>query len=179
MSDDDFLFVGYLAQVPWLTDPELPGVRIATIDRDVHPALDTIRYETIAGVANVTRFLTYLPDMSRYSGYVLGGYAIARAAVVAEKGIDGKTMFPSKYEYARQWRRPDDGLRLLGYDVVDERAHPFSILHSGPWSLAEVIDACGPLNDFGLFETPMAAQHFCDFARDDNQEEGTIWQVWG
>ena len=162
-----------------LADAQQPGMRIATIDRAVHPALDAVRYEMIDGVANVTRFLTELPDMAHYPGYVLGGYAIERAALVPEKGIDGQTMLPSKYEYAKHWRRPDDGLRLLGYDVVDEPAHPFSILHSGPWSLSEVIEACGPLNSFGLFGTPEAARRFCDFVRAENEEEGMVWQVWG
>jgi len=112
-------------------------------------------------------------------GALLVGYAIARSALVPEKGIDGQTMLPSKYEYAKHWRRPDDGLRRLGYDVVDEPAHPFSILHAGPWSLSEVVDACGPLSDFGLFDTPEAAKRFCDLVRAENEEEGSIWQVWG
>lgn len=115
----------------------------------------------------------------RYPGYVLNGYAIERRSVVPETGLDGTTVFPSKYEYAKRWRRPDDGLRVLGYDVVDEPAHPFSLLHSGPWTLAEIIEACGPLNGFGLFEACDEARRFCDFALRDNQEEGTIWQICG
>src|SRR5207245_1428319 len=115
------LFVGYLVQEPYLVDPRFPGMRLATIDRKIHPELDRVRYEDIGGVPNLTRFLTYLPDMARYPGYVLNGYAIDLARVVPEPGLNGSRTYPSKYEYAKHWVRPQDGLRLLGYDLVDEK----------------------------------------------------------
>lgn len=179
MKESEFLFVGYLVQVPYLVDEQSPGLRIATIDRPVHPALDHVRYEMVGGIPNVTRLLTELPDMVQYPGYVLNGYAIERSKVAPEVGLDGKTIFPSKYEYAKHWRRPDDGLRVLGYDVVDEPAHPFSILHSGPYTLPKINLECGTLNNFGLFDNIEAARCFCKFIRHDNQEEGTVWQIWG
>jgi hypothetical protein len=179
MTEDPFLFVGYLVQEPYPVDPRFPAMRLATIDRPIHPALDRILYETIGGVPNVTRFLTALPDASRYPGYVLNGYAIESAKVVPELGLDGVTVYPSKYEYARHWRRPHDGLRVLGYDVVDEAAHPFSVLHYEDYSLGEIEREGGPLNRWALFDSPADAEKFCRYALRENQTDGTVWQVWG
>lgn len=179
MADKTFLFVGYLVQEPYTIDPRIPGARIATIDRPVHSELDQIRYELINGIPNVTRFLTYLPNMDQFPGYVLNGYAIDSTRVLPEKGIDGVSIYPSKYEYAKHWTRPQDGLRVLGYDVVDEPSHPFSILHSQNYSLDEIQTNCGMLNQFGLFNEARDAKSFCEYIESVDQEDGTIWEVWG
>jgi hypothetical protein len=179
MTEPSFLFVGYLVQEPYPVDKRFPGTLLASIRRDVHPDLNHIRYEMIGGVPNVTRFLTYLPDMSAYPGWVLNGYAIDASKVRPEKGLDGVTIFPSKYEYAKHWRRPNDGLSVLGYDVVDEECHPFSFLHPDDYTLDEIERNGGKLNRWGLFQTPADAQRFCDYILRENQDDGTIWQVWG
>ena len=179
MSNAAFLFAGYLIQEPYLVLDRFPGMRVATIDRDVHPDTASIRYELIDGVPNVTRFLTGLPDMTKYPGWVLNGYAIDQDKVLPELGLDGVTVFPSKYEYAKRWKRPVDGLQLLGSDVVDERCHPFSLLHFEKHSLDAIRSNGGDLNSFGLFETAEASYRFCDYLDRRNQGEGTVWQVWG
>jgi len=174
-----YLFVGYLVQEAFLVDPLLPGRRIATMDRPVPPELDQIRYEEIGGLVNTSRFLPEPPDMTGFPGYILSGYAIDEDAVVPVLGLNRST-HPSSYEYARHLVRLHDGLVLLGYDVIDEPANPFSLLHSSRlFTMDEVQLHAGPLNQYGLFASDDAARRFCSFAARENQEEGTCWQVWG
>jgi hypothetical protein len=179
VTTKSFLFVGYLVQEPYLKDPKFPGMRLATIDRKIHPDFLTIGYDLVGGVANVTRFLTHLPDMSKYPGWILNGYAIESDEVKPELGIDRITVFPSKYEYAKRFERPEDGLSMIGFDLVDERTHPFSVLHFEDYTLDELTADGRQLNKWGLYQTVAAAETFRDFVLRVNQTEATIWQVWG
>lgn len=173
------LFVGYLVQTPYIRLTDGSEMEIATLDRPIHPQFDNIRYEEVEGVTNVTKFLTHIPDKTSYPGYVINGYSIDVNAILPELGLDGETKYPSKYEYARKLLRPDDGLKSLGFDVIDEPAHPFSILHSGPYALKLVQKNIAPLNGHGLFGIFEDAENFCKFILQDNQELGTIWEVFG
>jgi hypothetical protein len=178
MVDAPFLFVGYLVQEPYLTDPRLLGARIATLDRRIVPDLDRFSYESHNGFANITKFLTHLPDIREYPGWVLNGYAVSRDAVKEEIGIDGSTILPSRYEYAKHWRRAGDHLSVLGYDVVDESANPFSLLHAKPDSYEEIQKTVGELNEYGLFANSEHAKEFCRVIA-PNEEAAAVWQVWG
>jgi hypothetical protein len=178
IADAEFQFVGYLVQAPYLADARFPHARIATIHREMHPYFNRIEYQLIGGFHNPTEFLTDVPDMSKYQGWVLNGYAIDGPAIRPERCSDG-TLVHSKYEYAKTWRRPADGLSLLGFDLTDESIPFFSVLHFEDYSVKEVDENGGPLNEFGLISSVAAARQFQRYVLEANQREGTIWQVWG
>ena len=178
VTEESFLFVGYLVQEPYLEIPAYAGIKWASISRDIVPSLDKFEYDKFAGLCNVTKFLTYIPAMSRYEDYVLNGYAIELESVLPEIGLDGSTL-PSRYEYAKHWDRPNDGMVVLGYDVVDEPCHPRSYIFSGDYELDEISKNAGPLNEHGLLSNLEEAELFRKYILEDDQSVGTIWQVWG
>lgn len=179
MADTSFIFVGYLVQEPYILSRQFPGVRAATIDRNVPKELDEVRFERVGPTFNFTRFLLSPPDMTKYPGWVLNGYAIEASGIHPEKALDGVTSQTSRYEFARYRERPKDTLIFLGFDVVDEPCHPFSILHFEVLPAEEVKLNTGGLNEYGLLADVEAANRFSEYVLRVNQRLGTIWQVWG
>jgi hypothetical protein len=179
MSSAEFTFVGYLIQEPYLRDARLPDCQLAIMNRKEHPICTQPRYEDISGIPNVTRFLTHLPNMEDYPGWILNGYGIDSQSIVPEVGLDGVTQLPSKYEFARKVVRHADELQSLGFDVIDESCNPMSLIHNLDNSISHIRHLGLPINKWGLFPSDQDAATFVDFIRIANQSDGVVWQVWG
>lgn len=188
----EFVFIGYLVQEPFLR-----GFRgredylLASIDlRDRHPDFETERLEQVAGLTNFTRFQLALPAMARYPDWSLNGYAIeSRWIPISTEEVEPSHLgAPDQlvdFTYAREYKRPEDGLVRVGYDVVDEICDFLSIAHNCDYSVDELMRLSGDtLNDFGLFRSADAARAFVSAACMEEPEEAhlerpVILEVWG
>jgi hypothetical protein len=177
-----FYFAGYLVQEPfWTKWPGREGMTVASIERSVHPEFK-MTWDEVNGLQNVTRFHLALPDMHRFPGYRLGCYLVEAEGLetVQWTAQEGKPM--RVLEYAPFIQRADDGLKRLGYEVVDCEIEAISILNNCGWSLKQIEPVAGRLNEHALFDTYEQARLFKEFLReepDDPHSLGAVFEVWG
>ena len=186
-SDSDFVFVGYLVQEPfvrnwWMRD----GKRLASLENTVHPSFG-FQWQSVKGVLNLTEFLLVPPDMSKFPGWLLYGYSVERDAIPRLRvKMPDRIMGPLRYEYALQLARADDGLKLLGYEVIDATIERLSVLNNCEYSIEEIEANAGRLNEFSLLETVEDARKFQRYIKTetadhhvDSHSDGVIFEVWG
>jgi hypothetical protein len=193
MAESEFVFVGYLIQERyvrgwWMRE----GKRLASLENTVHPSFEKAQYQSVAGVLNLTEFLLTPPDTSKFPGWILCGYAVEKEAI-ARLRVEmfdpkkGKTPGPLRYEYALHLVRGEDNLKRLGYEVMDAKIERLSILNNCGYSIPEVEENCGRLNEFSLFETVENARKFQQYIKTETEEhhvdtghaDGVIFEVWG
>jgi hypothetical protein len=83
--------------------------------------------------------------------------------------------------------RGDDGLKRLGYEVIDAKIERLSILNNCGYSIDEIEANAGRLNEFSLFETVEDARKFQRYIKtesadrhlDEAHSDGVIFEVWG
>jgi hypothetical protein len=184
----DFLFAGYLVQEPYLTNwPRREGMKVATIEREVHPRFQR-RWEQVRGVANTTEFHTALPQEPE-PGWVINAYSVERDAVetVRWSKVDDGGQSPRTFAYALYAIRADDGLKFLGYEVVDAEIERLSILNNCGYTVEQVSEMAGPLNEYSLFSSVAHAERFKEVIKTDpknpgiipDHNRGVIVEVWG
>jgi hypothetical protein len=206
MGKTDFTFVGYLIQEPYSRGwPLRDGFRVASIEREIHPAYDKHQWNTVEGVQNPTKFLTEFPNLEKLSlephhcqsvlhrkspGWVISGYSFPYevAGQMTMTSTDG-TETLRVFEYAFHMHRNADGLKLLGYEVVDaEIGFPFlSILNNCGYKAEQVHEMSGALNEYSLLSSPEEADRFIEAIRVDpkkpkivpDHNKGIAVQVWG
>ncbi len=204
MKTDDFIFVGYLIQEPyWKKWPKREGYRVASIEREWHPKFNKFQWNKVDGVDNPTRFLTELPKLESLSlephdcksvfhkqcpGWVISGYSFERDFAEQETmtSTDGKVTL-HEFGYALKMKRTEDGLKLLGYEVLDAEDTFLSILNDCDYSVEEVREMAGPLNEYSLFSSVADAERFKEAIKTDpknpkiipDHNRGVIVQVWG
>ena len=190
---ENFVFAGYLVQGPFPEDiPGREGFRVATMDngiRSVHPEFATPAFEDVNGCVNPTILRAHKPDIGCYPGWVLSGYAIERRMcdwLMSTRIAPGNSVQTKykRYEYARYIKRQEDGLQLLGYDVIDGQIDFLSLLNNCAYSVLDVERMAGRLNDYALLDSYDYACLFVDSARRDtdlspHNELPVVWQVWG
>lgn len=185
----DFTFIGYLVQEPFLKNwPKREGYKVATIERDIHPSYDKFHWNVVDGVENPTKFLTALPHEQVEAGWVLSGYAVPREIVEhrAMTSTDGKTTL-REFGYALKLQRKGDNLKLLGYEVVDEDMFFLSILNNCGYTVEQVRQMAGPLNEYSLLSSIADAERFKEAIKTDprnpkiipDHSRGIIVEVWG
>jgi hypothetical protein len=200
----DFIFVGYLIQEPyWKTWPKREGYRVASIEREWHPKFNKFQWNQIDGVDNPTRFLTEMPHLDRLKlephkctsrfhkenpGWVVSGYSFERDFVEQETmtSTDGKVTL-LEFGYALKMKRNEDGLKLLGYEVLDAEETFLSILNDCDYTVVQVRDMAGPLNEYSLFSSVADAERFKEAIKTDplnpqvipDHNRGVIIEVWG
>jgi len=204
MSTKDFVFVGYLIQEPyWKTWPKREGYRVASIEREFHPELNKHQWDEVGGVENPTRFLTRFPNLEKLSlephkcgsvlhkqspGWVISGYAFPQDVVEQRRitSIDNKHSLV-EFGYAPKVSRNHDDLKLLGYEVVDEDDLFLSILNNCGYTVEQVRDMAGPLNEYSLLSSVEDAERFKEAIKADprnpsvipDHNRGVIVEVWG
>lgn len=204
MSMENFVFVGYLIQEPyWKTWPKREGYRVASIERELHPVFNKQQWDEVQGVKNPTRFLTRLPHLEKLAlephqcgsvlhkqspGWVVSGYALPQE-VVEQRMITSTDKKHSLVEfgYATKMQRNDDDLKLLGYEVVDEDDLFLSILNNCGYTVEQVREMAGPLNEYGLLSSVADAERFREAIKINHtnpkvipdHNRGVIVEVWG
>lgn len=199
-----FAFVGYLIQEPyWRTWPNREGYRVATIEREFHPIFNKHQWDDVRGVINPTRFLTRFPRLEKLPlephqcrsvlhkqspGWVVSGYALP-LDFVGRRTITSTDKKESLLEfgYAAKMERDDDGLKLLGYEVVDEDDLFSSILNNCGYTVERVREMAGALNEYSLLPSVADAERFEDAIRINienpriapDHNRGVSLQVWG
>src|SRR6266513_2563174 len=193
MADSEFVFVGYLVQERYVRNWwKREGKRLASLENTVHPSLEKPQWQSVGGVLNLTEFLLTPPDMSKFPGWVLCGYSIEREAIprLHVELLDpqkGRIRGPLRYEYALHLVRTNDGLKRLGYEVIDATIERLSILHNCGYSIEEIEANAGRLNEFSLLGTVEDARKFQQYIKtetedhhvDDGHSEGIIFELWG
>ena len=178
----NFVFVGYLVQEPYLTRwPRRDGMKVATIERDVHPAFKR-EWQEIEGVLNTTEFHITHPKTPE-AGWVVNGYAVERDGIdtVRWSTAAGNDDAPKTFEYALHTRRENDGLVVLGYELVDCKIERLSVLNNCGYTLEQISKEAGDLNEFALFSDPRQAQVFQTYVsnRGGSHSQAAIFEVWG
>jgi hypothetical protein len=185
----NFTFVGYLVQGPFLRNwPKRKGYKVATIERHIHPSYDKFQWNVVEGMANPTKFLSAVPHEPIETGWVLSGYALPREIVEGRvmTSNDGQVTL-QEFGYALKLQRKDDNLKLLGYEVVDEKILFLSILNNCGYTVEEVRQMAGPLNEYSLFSSLADAGRFKEAIKIDprnpkiipDHSRGIIVEVWG
>lgn len=200
----NFIFVGYLIQEPyWKSWPKREGFRVASIEREWHPVLNKFQWSKIDGIDNPTRFLTELPQLESLSlephkcesvfhkrcpGWVISGYSFPRDFVEQETmtSTDGKVTL-HEFGYAMKMKRTEDGLKMLGYEVLDAEDTFLSILNDCDYTVEQACEMGGPLNEYSLFSSVADAERFVEAIKTDpakpnlipDHNRGVIIEVWG
>jgi hypothetical protein len=201
---DNFIFVGYLIQEPyWKAWPKREGYRVASIEREFHPVINKHQWDKVWGIENPTRFLTRFPQLENLSlephqcrsvlhkqspGWVISGYALPEE-IVKQRTITSTDKKHSLLEfgYAMKMQRSGDDLKLLGYEVVDEDDLFLSILNNCGYTVDQVREMSGPLNEYSLLPSPTDAERFKEAIKTDARNPmvtpdhnlGVIVEVWG
>jgi hypothetical protein len=141
---------------------------------------------------NLTEFLPTPPDISKFPGWLLYGYSVEREAIPRLRVAildpqKGRIVGPLRYEYALHLVRADDGLKRLGYEVIDAQIERLSILNNCGYSIEEIESNVGRLNEFSLLESVEDARQFQRYIKtetaghhvDDAHSDGVIFEVWG
>jgi hypothetical protein len=193
MADSDFVFVGYLVQERYVRNWwKREGMRLASLENTVHPSLEKPQWQSVRGVRNLTEFLLTPPDMSKLPGWILCGYSVEREAIprLHVEIFDpqkGRILGPLRYEYALHLPRANDGLKRLGYEIIDATIHRLSILNNCGYSIEEIEANAGRLNEFSLLDTVEDARKFQQYIKtetddhhvDDPHSDGVVFEVWG
>ncbi|MGB7280936.1 MAG: hypothetical protein WBE13_01640 [Candidatus Acidiferrum sp.] len=200
----NFIFVGYLIQEPfWRRWPGREGYRVASIEREWHPKFNKYQWSKIDGVDNPTRFLTELPDLDRLPlephdcksqmhkqspGWVVSGYAFPQDVIEQRTMVstDGKQKL-LEFGYAPKLQRAADGLKLLGYEVLDADDIFLSILNDCGYTVEQVREMAGPLNEYSLLPSLAEAERFKEAIKIDplnprvipDHNQGIIVEVRG
>jgi hypothetical protein len=200
----DFVFVGYLIQEPyWRNWPRRDGFRVASIEREIHPAYDKPQWDSVTDFQNITRFLPEYPHLEKLSlephacksvlhrqspGWVVCAYAYPRDLVEKKTLIstDGAHTL-NVFAYASQIRRSEDGLVFLGYEIEDAEILFLSILHNCGYTVDQVRQMAGNLNEYGLLSSPEDAYRFIEAIKIDpdhlnivpSHGKGIPVQIWG
>ncbi len=191
MKSDRFCFAGYLLQEPCPTDiPDREMFQLATLDlslRFIHDGMKTPKFEEAQGFVNATEFVFTPPPP--IESFELCGYAIDRTVIDSIKSYsikrDGTREQFTDFEYARYLSRSQDGLEVLGYEVIDGIIHHLSILHNCGLGLEEIEDVSqSRLNTHGLFDNVEAAEKLISGIQASDPMEPhfelpVIWQVLG
>lgn len=191
--EDCFTFAGYMVQEQFYEKlPSRKGYRLATMDtclRCLAPQFSEPMFCEVGGCVNPTVLMVRPPSVSLLPGYVLSGYAIETQVIrMLESELtlpDGTVQRYERYGYARHLVRGDDGLRLLGYDVMDGDVNmEYLSIMNDLYSIEETRTMAGELNRFGLLDDYGTAKKFAISAKNDaNQdphcEMPVVWQVWG
>src|SRR5215467_1266547 len=194
MADSDFVFVGYLVQEPYVRNWwKRDGLKLASLENTVHPSFEKPQWQSVGGVLNLTEFLLAPPDMSKFPGWLLCGYSVEREAIqrlhvaMLDPARKQRIVGPLRYEYALHLVRANDSLRRLGYEVIDAEIERLSILNNCGYTVAEIEDNAGHLNEFSLLESVGDARKFQQYIKtetadhhvDDAHSDGVIFEVWG
>jgi len=99
----------------------------------------------------------------------------------------GRILGPLRYEYALHLVRANDGLKRLGYEVIDAKIERLSILNNCGYYIEEIEANAGSLNEFSLLETVGDARKFQRYIKtetgdhhvDEPHSDGIIFEVWG
>lgn len=200
-----FIFIGYLIQEPyWKTWPKRDGYRVASIEREFHPQYNKHQWSQVQGIENPTRFLTQFPHLEEMSlephqcqsvlhkqspGWVVSGYAVSREVAEQPRTITIRGHEATLYDfrYATRMQRNGDNLKLLGYEVVDEDDLFLSILNNCGYTVDEVREMAGPLNEYSLLSSVGDAERFKEAIKTDpknpkiipDHNRGVIVEVWG
>jgi len=178
----NFVFVGYLVQEPYLMKwPRREGLKVATIERALCPRFKR-EWEKVNNVMNTTEFHIALPQTPE-AGWVVNGYAVERNGIEKVQwtkptgGSDGSKTF----EYALHVMRSDDGLLLLGYELVDCNIERLSVLNNCGYTLEQIRQEAGDLNEFALFGDLRQAQVFQTYVAQHgaSHSQSVIFAVWG
>jgi hypothetical protein len=176
---------------------------VASIEREYHPKFNKFQWNKVDGVDNPTRFLTELPNLKNYPlephdcksifhkmypGWVISGYSFPRNFVEQETmtSTDGEVTM-HEFGYALKLKRSEDGLKLLGYEVLDAEDTFLSILNDCDYSVEEVREMAGQLNEYSLFSTVADAERFIEAIKTDpknpkiipDHNRGVAVEVWG
>ncbi len=204
MAMRNLIFVGYLIQEPyWKTWPKREGYQVASIEREFHPQFNKHQWHEVHGIENPTRFLTRLPHLEKLSlephqcgsvlhkqspGWVISGYALPQDVVEQRKitSTDGEHSLV-EFGYAMSMQRDGDDLKLLGYEVVDEDDLFLSILNNCGYTVEQVREMAGPLNEYSLLSSEADAERFTEAIKTDprnpkiipDHNRGIIVEVWG
>jgi len=201
VNHSEFTFVGYLIQEVYVdTWPKRGGYRVASIERECHPHFNKFQWNQIEGIENPTRFLTEKPILENLSlnphkctsrfheknhGWIVSAYGFPQDIVQNRTltSVD-KQHTILEFAYALKMVRGADGLRLLGYEVVDANDEDWafrSILNDSEYSAEQVRSMAGPLNEYSLFANIEDAERFKEALGDQgqNRTRGFIVQVWG
>jgi hypothetical protein len=201
----EFIFIGYLIQEPyWKAWPKREGFRVASIEREFHPRFNKHQWKEVQGIESPTPFLTQFPHLEDLSlephrcqsglhkqspGWVVCGYAVPRE--VAEQPrmitIRGREVTVYDFRYALRIQRNSDELKLLGYEVVDAGDTFLSILNNCDYTVEQVREMAGSLNEYSLFSSVADAERFKEAIKTDphnpkvipDHNQGVIVEVWG
>jgi hypothetical protein len=199
----NFIFIGYLIQEPyWKAWPKREGYRVASIEREFHPQFNEHQWNKVDGLDNPTRFLTSVPHLEgmllephkcqsifhkQSPGWVVSGYALPQD-VVMNRTITSSDKRQSLVEfgYAPKMHRGDD-LKLLGYEIVDQDDLFLSILNNCGYTVEQVGEMAGQLNEYGLLSSIEDAERFKESIKTDpknphvvpDHNQGIVLQVWG
>ena len=200
-----FIFIGYLIQEPyWKTWPKREGFRVASMEREFHPQFNKPEWKEVQGVESPTPFLMQFPHLEQLSlephqcqsvlhkqspGWVVCGYAVPREVAEHPRttAIKGREVTVYDFRYALRMQRNGDDLKLLGYEVVDEDDLFLSILNNCGYTVEQVREMAGPLNDYSLLSSVEDAERFKEAIKTDpknpkiipDHNRGVIVQVWG
>lgn len=202
---NEFVFVGYLIQEPyWTAWPEREGYKVASIEREFHPRYNKHHWNEVGGMLNPTPFLTQFPHLESLSlephrcqsrlhkqspGWVVCGYAVPREVAKQPRmiGLRNRELTLYDFRYALKMQRGADGLKLLGYEVVDRDDLFLSILNNCGYTIQQVEVMAGPLNSYSLFSSSEDAERFAEAIKTDpsnpniipDHNQGIVIEVWG
>jgi hypothetical protein len=105
---------------------------------------------------------------------------------VPPASTDGKTTL-REFGYSLKLQRKGDNLKLLGYEVVDEDIFFLSILNNCGYTVEQVRQMAGPLNEYSLLSSIADAERFKEAIKTDphnpkiipDHNRGIIVEVWG
>jgi len=119
---------------------------------------------------------------------VISGYSFQRDFVEQETmtSTDGKVTL-HEFGYALKMKRTEDGLKLLGYEVLDAEDTFLSILNDCDYTVEQVREMAGPLDEYSLFSSVEDAERFKEAIKTDplnpkvipDHNRGVIVEVWG
>jgi hypothetical protein len=120
-------------------------------------------------------------------GWVVSGYALPED-VVTNRTITSsdKKQTLVEFAYSQKMHRKDN-LKLLGYEIVDHYDLFLSILNNCGYSVKQVGEMAGQLNEYSLLPSIEDAERFKESIKTDpnnprvipDHNEGIILQVWG
>jgi hypothetical protein len=124
-------------------------------------------------------------------GWVVTGYAFPRRVVEHRSltSVDKKHKI-LEFGYALEMKRDADSLKLLGYEVLDANDEDWdflSILNNCGYTVQQVCEIAGPLNEYSLFSSVADAERFAECIKPDpenpniipDHNRGILVEVWG
>lgn len=100
--------------------------------------------------------------------------------------VDGKVTM-QEFGYSLKLNRSTDGLKLLGYEVLDVDDLWLSILNNCGYTIDQVREMAGPLNEYSLLSSLTDCGRFIEAIKTDPKNPGIVpdhnsgvaVEVWG